>query len=163
MDVTITDSGDVLLSDFNALQAYKIARKLEKDGIDFYTKVLETSGDKDLNSAIKYLIESEKDHLSFFQSRISQLQAEAADGFEEEDVTDFIDSSIFRPEELAQRGSIDFTQPVSALTYGVIVEAKSVSFYSALLENVTDETAREAVQAIIAEEKKHLETLRSLV
>lgn len=163
MEVTITDTGEVLLSDFNALQAYKIARKLEKDGIDFYSKVLETSGDKELNSAIKYLIESEKDHLSFFQARISQLQAEAVDGFEEEDVTDFIDSSIFRPEELAQRESIDFAEPESALNYGVIVETKSVSFYSAMLENVTDEAAREAVQAIIAEEKKHLATLRSLV
>jgi rubrerythrin len=162
MDITIKN-GQIMLSDFNALQAYKIARKLEKDGIDFYSKILDESSDKELNSALRYLIASEKDHLDFFQSRITDMQAEAVDGFEEEDLIDFVDSTIFIQEELDQRENIDFTQPASALSYGVIVEAKSVAFYTALRENVHDGAAQTALSEIIAEEKKHLATLRSLV
>jgi rubrerythrin len=163
MNIDIQDNGMIVLSDFNALQAYKIARKMESDGMIFYQSLLAESHTSKLNSAIKYLLESEKDHFHFFEQKIADLQAESEDSFEEEDIADFISANIFTHEELEQRENIDLSKAQSALSFGMICEAKSIAFYSALLQNTTDLRAVEAIKAIIEEEKKHLNTLREFV
>ncbi len=163
MNIDIKDDGTISLSDFNAVQAYKIARKLESDGMIFYRQLLCESHDDKVNSAVKYLLDSEADHLKFFESKIESLQADADDGFEDDDIADFINASIFTTEELAQKTNIDLSNASSAIEYGMIIEAKSIAFYSALLDNTTDQVAQAAIKEIIVEEEKHLETLREFV
>jgi rubrerythrin len=163
MNVTIATDGTIVITDFNELQSYKIARKLEKDGMEFYSSVLAQSHDDDLNSAVHYLLEAEKDHLAFFQDRIDAIQADDADGFEEEDIADFINANIFSESDHTLRENIDFSKPFSALAYGLRIEIRSIAFYSALLENTRDEKGRMAFEAIIAEEEKHKATLQEFL
>ena len=160
MNVTMNEDGTIQLSDFNELQSYKIARKLEKDGMDFYNTLLASSSEESVNSALKFLLESEKEHYDYFEKRIEELQAEKGDGFEEEDITDFVDTDIFTPQEIEQKKNIDFSNASSAILYGLIVEAKSIAFYTALQKNTTDDKGRSALEDIIEEEKKHLEHIR---
>ena len=35
--------GEIVISSFNELEAYKIATKIEKDGIDFYAKLINSA------------------------------------------------------------------------------------------------------------------------
>ena len=89
MDIKLLDDGRIELGDFNALQAYKIARKLEKDGMVFYQKLLSHLPDEAINSAVKYLLESEKEHLEFFESKITQEEEKQEGDFEDEDIVDY--------------------------------------------------------------------------
>lgn len=163
MDIAIRDDGTISVSDFNALQAFKIARKLERDGIAFYRQVLGQAKEAAVSHALRVLLDSEEEHAAFFEEKITLLQAESDDGFEDEDIADFMDAHIFTRAELTQRHCVDFSNAASVVEYGIVVELKSIAFYTALLENTSDDNARAAISEIIGEEQKHLETLKELV
>lgn len=160
MNIKMLDDGSIQLGDFNALQAFKIARKLEKDGVTFYTKALSLIAKKEIQDVIKYLLESEKEHLAFFESRISALQQEGEDGFEDDDVADYMDASVFPTVNVSDDSSEIYSQLSRTLTFGYKCEEKSIAFYTALLKNTSDEEAKKALQEIIKEEEYHLESLK---
>ena len=163
MDIKLLDDGRIELGDFNALQAYKIARKLEKDGIAFYQKLLSHLPNETVNSAVKYLLETEKEHLDFFEKKISEEEDTQEDGFEEEDIMDYMDTGVFVESDTSENSENIFLQTTSALHFGLTIEKRSIEFYKALLAHTTDARGKEALRDIIYEEQRHADTLKQFI
>jgi len=163
MEIKISENGTIELNDFNALQAYKIARKMEHDGLHFYKTILTQCHNDDITSALKYLLASEKDHLAFFEAKIEAAGADGDDGFEDEDIVDFLSADVFAVNDVGEACKTEFADSARALTFGYKMEQQAIQFYTALLEKTQDEVGRTALKEIINEEKRHLETLQQFI
>ncbi len=163
MEIKLLDDGTMELGNFSALQAYKVARKLEKDGIDFYEKAKANVNDKKISNALQFLIDSEKKHLAFFEERIEEEQKRVEDGFEADDVADFLDSNIFPDSRLWNDLFKDTLQVSRVLTFGAKIEKSSITFYQAMLNHVSDKEAHKALSDIISEEEDHYNSLQQFI
>ncbi|MCX5657782.1 MAG: hypothetical protein NTZ48_06120 [Candidatus Omnitrophica bacterium] len=89
--------GKLVISDFNEFDAYRMASKVENDGIDFYRKFLGSVSSKDIAEAIGFLVQEEKNHLKFFQECLDALRQGKEDPSEDNDLLESMDYGIFLP------------------------------------------------------------------
>ena len=55
-------SGDeIKISDFNELEAYRVARKMERDGLHYYSRMKEEVLKPEISSVLEMLIEDESE------------------------------------------------------------------------------------------------------
>ena len=154
-------SGDeVRLYDFNALEAFRIARKMESEGIKLYKSMREKIKDPGVRDVLDFLIEEEKKHLALFENMVEKLsKTEEADT----DLVDIADSQI-----MSELTGIDNLEELlfsskEVLKLGISVEQRAISFYNQLLENTSDPDGRKSLEMIIEEEKMHAEKFKSLL
>ena len=65
--------GKLEVVDFNEFQAYRIACTIEKDGVQFYEKLLSKIERPELKETFEYLIREEKEHVKFFEGLMNQI------------------------------------------------------------------------------------------
>ena len=83
-------TGEVIqIYDFNPVEALKIARKLEREGINFYGNLLQKAEDPKVKEALAYLKGQEEDHLRIFEKLLEREDPEAPDEDDEDDVFDW--------------------------------------------------------------------------
>jgi rubrerythrin len=154
----IKDTGEeIQVYDFNAVESFKIARKLEKEGIDFYKKLLGTIKDPKVKEVLIYLLNEENDHLQLFEKMIESEDPEALDD-SEEDILDIVDTGVFTlPKDKELAADLD-----KALQFGINIEKKSLAFYLEIMKYTEREEGKNALKKIIGEEKKHWEELKRL-
>lgn len=155
---------EIKVYDFNALQAYKIARHMEMEGIEFYTTLLEKGIDNpEIKEAIEFLIKDEKEHLASFQKKIDEIAAIKEDGFEEEDIEDFLDTHVF-PTSNTEKGISEIIHNrQEAIKYGIMIENRVIMFYNAILKHTENLEGKDAIRQLIQEEIEHLTMLNKLV
>lgn len=146
--------GKLAIVDFNEIEAYKIALKIEKDGIDFYQKLLNKLGAENgkCRKIISFLIDEERAHLKFFEEslfRLRQKSPQASDN-DEEDILSSMDYGIFK-------GAAQ--DPHEALRSAIAIEGASIRFYACCKSHVQAAQAKQELQVIIDEEAKHREVL----
>jgi rubrerythrin len=90
-------NGNLVIVDFNELEALKIASRIENDGIRFYTRLAASAGAPKVRETLELLAFQEKDHLEFFRKELQRLREKREDPFEEDDLLDSIDYGIFQP------------------------------------------------------------------
>lgn len=155
----VKDTGEgIQIYDFNPKEAFKIARKLEEEGISFYKKLLDTVKDSKVKEVLIYLLTEERDHLQLFEKMLEGEDPEALDD-SGEDILDILDDRVFaltNDEELA-------TDLDNALKLGVTIEKRSLAFYLEILKYTDSEEGKSALRKIIKEEKKHWEELKKLI
>lgn len=153
----------LVIIDFNELEAYRIAVKIEEDGIRFYEKLAEKSISKKAKEVLDFLLNEERKHVKFFEGRIATLRQTREDSFEEDNLLKGIDYGVFSPykdiSELEKR--IDVAR--KALKLGLIIEDNSIKFYSACSEKVKNSQAKNEIANIIEEEKKHKILIQDLM
>ncbi|MCX6354936.1 MAG: ferritin family protein [Candidatus Aureabacteria bacterium] len=155
--------GSLVIVDFDELEAYKIASKIERDGIEFYTKLAGRVAKRKPRGALELLATQERDHLDFFHQQLSRLRQVKEDNFEEDDLLSSIDYKIFQPYQgIAELEKILDT-PRKALRLGVIVEEKSIDFYEFCIKKVTSPEAQAEIARIIEEERQHKKTLEDMI
>ena len=145
MRVRIDKDGKIAITDFSPAQSYKIAVRMEKDGIDFYRGLLAQIRDAQTKHEIEFLIDEEKRHLEIFQGLLERAKEAGIDDFEEDDVVDYMKSRVF---ESAERRR-------TALEEALNMERRSIVFYEGCLYHAKDAAAQEAFKKILEEEKKH--------
>lgn len=151
---------EIIISDFKPVEAYKIARKLEVEGIGFYDQFLSASAANSENTrrAIEALISEEKKHFALFNQKVEEL----AGPFEDESAVDAIDTNVFGTYgEPADLISIVKDRRKS-LQIGMLFEKRSINFFKICLEKTTDASTKSAFENIIKEEEKHFQTLKEL-
>lgn len=163
MEIKLRDDGTIELTDFSATQAFKIACKLERDGLALYEKMFRECSETAVNSALEYLIQTEKEHLHFFESELEKLEAQEVDGFEEDDFVDYMDSHVFDESAVPHDRGANYCEPSQALLLGLRMEQRALIFYRALREQTNDTKAQAALDTIINEEQKHMQTLEEFV
>ncbi len=155
----IKDNGEeIQIYDFNVLEAFKIARKLEREGISFYKKLTETVKDPKVKEVLKYLLDEEEEHLQLFEKMV---EGEDPDGLDDsgEDVTDIVETGVFvMPDDKELTADMD-----KALELGITIERKSLAFYLEVLKHTESEEGKNALKKVIGEEKRHWEELKRLV
>lgn len=147
--------GKLTIVDFNEAEAYKIACKIEEDGIHFYQNILKNIKNKYVKEKISYLLEEERKHLKFFNSCLLKVEEEREDDFEEDNLFKYLDYGIFKPyQDLKNLG--DFIDDISkALDLGIIIEDKSIKLYAACRDKVSSSDVKKELGNIIEEEKRH--------
>ncbi len=160
--VKVAKDGTITLSDFNSIQAYKIAIKLEKDGIEFYRELAQEVKDQDARREIDFLIEQEKEHQATFEDLLNKEKKSTEDAFEEDDVVNYLNSHVFdisqgkaKAENMAHRHT--------AMEEAMNMERRSIVFYEGCLSHTKDPQAKSALEKILGEEKKHLSKFAELL
>lgn len=155
--------GNLVIIDFNELEAYKIAVKIEEDGLRFYNKLLEKNIFKKATDVLSFLLNEEKKHLKFFEGCLTALRQISEDSFEEDNLFKDIDYGVFSPYD----GLKDLEKKIDvankALKLGLIIEDNSIKFYSACSEKVNSSQAKNEIAKIIEEEKKHKALIQDLI
>lgn len=149
------------ISDFSPVQACKIARRLETDGIEFYTAAAGLISDESVRRQFEFLKSEELKHREIFNALLADL--DRGDGFEEDDITVFLNSGVFFSLEQAGDLSRVITGPQQALKLGLLAEENSIRFYRACRDHTTDDQTRRQLEIIISEEIKHRDMLTGLI
>ena len=154
--------GAFVIVDFNEMEAYKIACKIEKDGIVFYEDLIQTSKDDATRQALEILLKEEKKHFSFFDTAIFDLRE--SEWYEkEDDLIDAMDYGIF-PDHANEIDAEKFvSSPEKALGLGIVMENRSIQFYEACREKVCSEKAKEKISLIIDKEQEHKDILKKIL
>jgi len=157
-------SGDeAVIHDFNDLEAYRIARKMEADGIYYYSRMLDEIFKPKIVEVLELLIRDERNHFNLFQEKVEEL-AKAYDVPDEgETLADIIDSKVFAVLQDPQRVADIVCSPQEALRLGIEMEKRSIAFYQRILKDARDKVALAALQNIIKEEQEHMQKLEGLL
>lgn len=155
----VKSTGEVIqIYDFNPVEALKIARKLEREGIRFYGNLLQKAEDPKVKEALSYLRGQEEDHLKIFEKLLERQDPEAVDE-DEDDVFECVDDGVFLlPQEKDFAADFD-----SALELGVTIEKRSLAFYLELVKHTESEDGKNTINKIIEEEKKHWVELKKFL
>ena len=157
-------SGDeIKIFDFDELEAYRIARKMERDGVHYYTRMVEEISQREIREVVEMLISDEKKHLRLFEDKIEGICHELEASDEDETLADIVDSGSMDILKDSEQVAGVLCDPQEALRLGISTEKRSVAFYNQLIENTQDESGRAALAAIIAEEEEHLDKLKGLL
>jgi len=153
---------EVKVYEFNLLQAVKIGKQVEEQGIAFYESLLRSLRERGAREAIIFLLSEEKEHLAVFEREINELSKHHEDGFEGDDIASFLDTRIFSPYVDKQDLEKIISDRKAALTLGKIIERRSISFYETCVKVTEELRAKDAFAQIVGEERKHLRTLEEL-
>ena len=159
MKVVEEESGNLVITDFDEMEAYRIACKIEEDGIEFYKRLADKIIIDKTKQIIAFLLSQEEKHLKFFLECLSRLREKKEDLSEEIDLLSSMDYGIFQPyQSIAELDNI-LNQPRRALKLGIVIENNSIKFYAACKNNISSQEAKKRVALIILEETKHREIL----
>lgn len=155
--------GAFVITDFDESEAYRIAEKVEMDGIGLYKRLAEKSDLHRVRETLELLLDQERDHLEFFSGQRDRLMKEKDYAAEENDLLSGIDYGIFQPYQ--SLGDLDkvITSPRKALRLGLIIEEKSINFYEACKRHVPSEATKREIGAIIEEERQHKKLLEDML
>jgi len=151
---------------FNDIEAFDIAISLESEGERFYGAAAEGSQRPSVKEIFRALRETEVEHRQLFEELKAGLSVRDADydysGRKEiaEYLRALVDTEVYSkygaPEEMARGVAND----EEALLIGIQAERDSIAYYSAVLEVTRSASARQALERILAEEKRHLVQLQ---
>ena len=155
-------NGILVIVDFNDLEAYKIARKVEKDGIAFYKKLLDLAINDKTRAVLEALLEEEKKHLKFFEDMMFSIREE--EWIEkEDDLLDDLNYGIF-PDNIPELEVSQFLdKPEKAVGLGIVMERRTIEFYQACRKKVLNEKAKKEIGKIIEKESEHKNILQGLL
>jgi rubrerythrin len=156
-------NGEISVHDFNQVEALKIARHLEKEGISFYRSLLKVTRDQKVKEVLTYLLSEEEEHLALFEKMLYELERRGEDLLDEDDtLADVVSSGVFpSPGQMQDLDEI-LRDGERAITLGADMEKRSLMFYLSILKHNEDETGRAAIKKVIAEEERHWEDLKAL-
>ncbi|MFH1771729.1 MAG: ferritin family protein [Candidatus Omnitrophota bacterium] len=152
-----------IITDFNELDAYSIACKIEKDGIWFYSRLIDKIDNKEAKKTLNFLIDEERKHLAFFENRLFEIRARSREDDKNKDLLGSIDYKIFYPYKDMKYLEVEIDKGIIALGLGLIVEDKSIKFYKACKNAVSSQKTKEELQNIIEEEDRHKYFLQSML
>ena len=154
--------GAFIIVDFNDLEAYKIARKIEKDGMDFYQDLMNLTDNEKTREALRLLIQEEEKHLKYFEDTLFDLRKN--EWFEkEDDLLEEMDYGIFPSPSHEEEAMRFLDAPEKALGMGIVLENRAIQFYEACQQRVTDEKAKRQITKIIQTEQEHKNILRDIL
>ena len=157
-------SGDeIKVYDFDELEAFRIGRKLERDGVYYYSRMKDEVISPEISEVIEMLIADEKQHLRMFEEKVENLCREREILDEDETLADIIDSRVMDILKDSEQIANILCNPQEALRLGISTEKRSIAFYNELLQNTRGESGRAAIEQLIEEEEEHLDKLKGLL
>lgn len=157
-------SGDeIKIFDFDEVEAYKIARKMEQDGIYYYSRMKEEALKPEIRDVIEMLLADEREHLRLFEEKVDELSRRHQAPDEGEDLVDIVDSRVMDVLKDSKQIADILCDPQEALRLGIQIERRSIAFYDEILQTTRDESGRESLKDLIDEEREHVKKLEGLL
>lgn len=148
--------------DFDELEAYRIARKIEQDGLYYYSRMKEESLKPEIRDVVEMLLIDERKHLDLFRKKVDEVARKRKVVDEGETIADIVDSKVLDVLKDPKRVADILCTPQEAIRLGMSVEKRSISFYKEILESTKDKAGKDAINAIVREEQDHLKKLERL-
>jgi rubrerythrin len=148
---------NIVISDFDTVEVFKLAMKIEMDGHDFYTAAMEKATDERMKRTFKRLAEDELRHhelfKSFWEAEVRGRGIDPSSANTEENMFTYMKTGIFTisPAKSAKE----------AVLNGEHAEIRSILFYKEMLKNTTTDSGKKALSTIIEEEQMHYNILKS--
>jgi rubrerythrin len=155
MRVNIDKNGNIAISDFSPLQAFKIAGSMEEQAILFYQDLSLKVRDDQARREIAFLIEQEKEHKKIFETLGAKEKEASGDDFEEDDIVNYMNAKVFDV-SLEREKAAKMEHRHEGLAEAMDMERRSIVFYRGCLSQTKDSKARSALEKILQEEEKHL-------
>lgn len=139
------------------LVALESARKLEKEGYEFYTQAAQKTLNREGREMFEFLAVEEIKHYKIVDNLMEMF------GGSRLPIKDEItsESGIFNE---TRGGSIgEKADQLDALNIGIKAEQKSIEAYSNIYDKTNNQSLKKAAKKLIQEEKKHLSILEAEV
>ena len=153
----------LVIVDFDEFEAYRIACKIEQDGLQFYEKLAGKAENSGVSQTLNFLLGEERKHLKFFEDSLSRIRNEKEDSAEDNDLLTSMDFGIFQPYQSIAELEDTVKDMPKALRLGVAIEDKSIKFYQACSGNISSAETKNGLALIIGEERKHKDLLETLL
>jgi rubrerythrin len=163
------------MQNFSILEAVEVALLMEEEGIRFYTLAEERAGDPEKKKLFAVLRDKEHQHVETFRRLYGDLAAREGTADAELWLLDqeisswfraYVESTVFPTRGAAERTIAGLHGVVDILRLALRVEKDSILFYHELLAHAPWPEAKELLEKVIAEERRHVlfirEKLRSL-
>ncbi|MGI6141891.1 MAG: ferritin family protein [Caldicoprobacterales bacterium] len=156
-------------SNFNDLEALKIAIQIERRGEVFYEKSMYLAPNDSVSQMLAELAEQERDHAATFQEIYNEL-SQHKQNFDDEylynpEVSAYlramVETSVFPSDELQEEIMRDIKDITDVLAIGIQAEKDSILFYTEMIINARYIEAKDAFRRLLKEEKKHLIDLQT--
>lgn len=157
------NDGAISIIDFDAIEAFKIACKIESDGIEFYSALAQKTVNPDAKVLFMKLKTEEERHLEFFVKKLEQARSKAQESFEEDDLISYMDYGIFNDTKQAEILAVSGGDLKRALDYAINNEKVTVSFYNECWMEISSFEGASALKEIIKEEERHIDILKGLM
>jgi rubrerythrin len=156
------NKGNFTIVDFDEIEAYMIAYKIERDGIAFYKKLAERSEFPAAKEALEFLVREEQRHFRLFDDALSALR-NTREFQEDNDLLQSMEFGIFEPYASMDDLEIFIKDIKKALRLGIVIENKSIALYEACVAALRGDEAAEELKNILEEEKRHKALLESVL
>jgi rubrerythrin len=152
------------MKNFTMLEAVEVAITMEEEGIRFYTLAAERVADPAMKELFSFLRQKEHDHVAYFRGVYGDLAAQEGDRDAElwlldKELSEYfratVESAVFPTRGAAEQAIAGLHDVRDILRLGLRVEKDSIHFYRELLAHAPWPGAKELLEKVIAEERRH--------
>ncbi len=141
------------------------AIQVEKAGEEFYRKAADTV-EGDVRESLRELAEAERRHAEIFLSLLPKGFGEGTKGISPEEAQPYIESLVNQTLLTYLNRCKEITRELRSITqildFALGFEEESVRYYESLKEHVTT-AAGPVVERVIAEERKHIDSIKAMM
>ncbi|HPM42298.1 MAG TPA: ferritin family protein [Candidatus Omnitrophota bacterium] len=150
---------------FKAAEILKTAIRIERNGIVFYSEMLNRFKKKSLQDMFSFLASEDERHRKIFEDMLSKTeQYEMTDSYPgeyEAYLRAFADEHVFSKDKTGQLMAKKVKDVKEAIQFGIEVELDSINYYQEIRRFVPD-YQKEAIEKIIEEERGHFLKLSNI-
>ena len=147
-------------ADFPIEDLYNIAAAIEQGGFDFYARIIENSRNKKAKNEIRFLRDEEARHKDFFLE-VLKARGRSPKAVVNPGLQSFLENEFLEPMDHLFT-STDREDTDKILIFGLVLEQKTIDFYTALKGIRSSEGEIADLERIISEEESHKRKLEMI-
>ena len=152
---------------YSGFEIIKIAIEEEKDGFNFYEKMMGKSLSPGVKEVFHSLQHEEEKHLAFLKNNLlPHFEKNKVNIQDEGEVVAYLErlnkSGIFEEKEELEKILDEITTDLEAIRLGIDLEKNAIGFYGKFFDSISQSEGKDVLKKLINEEKGHLEILRKL-
>lgn len=147
---------------FSACEVIELGIQIEKNGKEFYSELVRMTDNPKAIAMFEYLAAQEDKHIDTFKGMFAEACDYSSAGAYPDEYFAYMrslsSSYVFTQEGKGKEAALGVKDYNEGVELGVGFEKESILFYTAMKESVPEKD-KEKVEAIIREEKRHLQQL----
>ena len=150
---------------FAGNELLNMAIQLEKKGKAFYDSVANTVKDNETREIFRYLADEEVRHEELFTEMLRKTELAGSTPYDDSEMLSYfralVDREIFPDEAYSEQLKNSTDDPSTAIRIALSLEKDAVLYFHELASR-TEAEDRKIIEAIIAEERKHIQRILQL-
>ncbi len=151
---------------YSSSEIIDIAKQVEHAGETFYAEALKYLKSPKVRELFTYLHREEQRHAKLFENILSEIDGDTGPWRQDEEYLAYmrglVRNQVFPSPEDARAAAADLQDEKAALMRAVSFEKDSILFFHEL-RNVLAEENRGVIDALVDEERKHLQAINKLI